>query len=142
MRTLAAQSSPKITEDGNQTRDFVSVSDVIASNLSALDSTKEGVFRFNIASGEQTSLIDFATRVSQAVSDALGRKVPSPTVTGNFNPGDVRHCICSIDKARTELDFRPATTLENGIANLADFFAESEKSKPSIPGQSQALGTA
>jgi dTDP-L-rhamnose 4-epimerase len=141
MRTLAAGSSPSITEDGNQTRDFVSVSDVVASNLAALDSTKEGVFRFNIASGEQTSLIDFATRVSQAVSDALGRKVPSPVVTGNFNPGDVRHCICSIDKAGTELSFKPATTLDNGIANLAEFFAESEETKASKPEHSPALGT-
>jgi dTDP-L-rhamnose 4-epimerase len=126
MRTLAAGNSPTITEDGLQTRDFVSVDDVVAANLLALESKKEGVSRFNIASGEQTTLIDFATRVSVAVSETLGRQVPLPVVTGNFFPGDVRHCVCTLNKAESELGFKPEVSLEAGIADLAQLQAESE----------------
>jgi dTDP-L-rhamnose 4-epimerase len=131
MRTLAAGQNPSITEDGLQTRDFVSVNDVVTSNLLALDSKKEGVFRLNIASGEQTSLIDFATKVSHAVGNALGRPVPLPVVTGKFFPGDVRHCICSLENAKSELGFKPAITLDQGIADLAQLQAESELAKSS-----------
>jgi dTDP-L-rhamnose 4-epimerase len=119
MRTLLAGRNPSITEDGKQTRDFVSVHDVVQSNLLALDSEKEGLYRFNVVSGEQTTLIDFATRVSKAVSDALGRSMPLPVVTGNFNPGDVRHCISSLDSVKGDLGFAPAISLDAGIADLA-----------------------
>jgi dTDP-L-rhamnose 4-epimerase len=132
MRTLAAGKSPSITEDGLQTRDFISVDDVVTSNLLALDDQKEGVFRFNIASGEQTTLIDFATRVSLAVGNAVGREVPPPVVTGNFFPGDVRHCTCSLKAAKQELGFKPAVSLENGIADLAQLQAESEFANTSV----------
>lgn len=124
-RNLLAGRSPSLTEDGKQTRDFVSVNDVVRSNLLALDSQKEGLFRFNIVSGEQTTLIDFATRVSKAVSDAFGRSMPLPVVTGNFNAGDVRHCICSLDSAKKELGFAPGISLDAGIAELAQALLES-----------------
>ena len=61
------------------------------------------------------------------MSHALGRDVPLPAVTGNFNPGDVRHCISSIERAKAELGFEPSTRLDDGIANLAQLFAENEK---------------
>jgi dTDP-L-rhamnose 4-epimerase len=128
-RNLLAGRSPSLTEDGMQTRDFVSVNDVVQSNLLALDSQKEGLFRFNVVSGEQTTLIDFATRVSNAVSDALGRPMPLPVVTGNFNPGDVRHCICSLDHIKNELGFAPKTSLNAGIVELAQALLESTTAK-------------
>jgi len=127
MRTLAAGNSPNITEDGQQTRDFISVNDVVDSNLLALDSHSEGVFRFNVASGEQTTLLEFATKVSLAVSEALGRPMPLPVVTEHFNPGDVRHCISNIESIRAAIGFRPAAKLDDGIAHLAKLLAESEK---------------
>src|SRR5262249_35888145 len=59
MRTLAAGRQPRINEDGLQTRDYISIADVIQSSLSVLDAKEDDVFYFNVVSGQQTTVLDF-----------------------------------------------------------------------------------
>src|SRR5262249_33702258 len=93
MRTLAARRQPLINEDGLQTRDYISISDVVAANLLVLDEGDDGISEFNVVSGAQTSVLEFVTNVSRAVSDVLGSPYIAPVVTGGFNSADVRHCL-------------------------------------------------
>ncbi len=119
MRTLAGGKSPMLNEDGLQTRDYISVSDVVRSNLLALDFDLHDVCHFNVVSGQHSSLLDFVTQVSEAVHDVLATPLVTPTVTGRFNPADVRHCHSDGGKIAKVLSFRAETDLQEGISAMA-----------------------
>lgn len=111
---LAAGERPVVYEDGGQTRDFVSVHDVVSALLAALEtSTADGTV-VNIGSGTPRRITD----VAQAVARAVGADGIAPDVTGQFRRGDVRHCTADIERARRLLAFAPRVAWEDGLAEL------------------------
>jgi UDP-glucose 4-epimerase len=104
--------------DGEQTRDFVNVHDVVQANLKA--AAAEGVSgAFNIGSGTRISINDLV----REIEIASGRKV-----VFEFGPpraGDVRDSLADIEAARTKLGFAPAVGLEEGLAEYVRW-AETE----------------
>lgn len=130
MRMLAAGRQPMINEDGMQTRDYISVADVVAANLLVLDSALDadnGYSHYNVVSGQLTSFLGFVTSVSRAVSEVLGTPLILPVVTGGFNPADVRHCHADGSRMRRDFGFEPQVLLEDGIHALAEQHATSLK---------------
>jgi dTDP-L-rhamnose 4-epimerase len=112
---LEAGRAPRVFEDGGQRRDFVHVRDVAAANLAALDATgtRTGWSAYNIASGRPVTIGEVAAELARAAGG------PPPVVTGEFRLGDVRHVVASPARARTELGFRAAVDLADGIAEFA-----------------------
>ena len=106
---------PRVFEDGGQMRDFVHVDDVARANVTALDAIVEtepgGLAAYNICSGSPVSIVDVARLVA--------RDGPTPTVTGEYRLGDVRHIVASPDRARTELGFKAEIAPEEGLARFA-----------------------
>lgn len=99
--------------DGLQTRDFVSVHDVVAANLAAIrcDAAHAGV-PVNIGTGRSTTLLDLIA--------TLGRIVGcEPSVTfREARPGDPRHSCASIDRATQLLGYAPQVALHDGLSEL------------------------
>lgn len=93
--------------DGEQTRDFIHVDDVVQANIKAADS--EGVSgAFNIASGKKVTinrLIEIITK------DKNGIKIEY----GPIRPGDVLHSLAAISLAHQNINFIPSVDLEKGI---------------------------
>ena len=112
---IAEGKSPLIYEDGQQTRDFVHVSDVVRANLLVLGNSKANGEVFNIGSGRACTVLDLANHTAKK----LGRTI-SPQVLGKFRAGDVRHCFADITKARTLLGYEPRTVIPDGLENLID----------------------
>ncbi|GHJ07080.1 NAD-dependent dehydratase [Micromonospora humidisoli] len=112
---LEAGRAPRVFEDGGQRRDFVHVRDVAAANLAGLDATGTGTGwrAYNVASGRPVTIADVATELARAADG------PPPVVTGEFRLGDVRHVVASPTRAETELGFRAAVGLAEGIAEFA-----------------------
>ncbi|MEV4727431.1 NAD-dependent epimerase/dehydratase family protein, partial [Micromonospora humida] len=112
---LEAGRAPRVFEDGGQRRDFVHVRDVAAANLAALDATGTGTGwrAYNVASGRPVTIVEVATELARAADG------PPPVVTGEFRLGDVRHVVASPTRAETELGFRAAVGLTEGIAEFA-----------------------
>ncbi len=98
--------------DGEQTRDFVHVGDVVRANLVAATTDRTGE-AYNVGSGERTSIRDLAEVVREATDSA------SPIVHEEARPGDVRHSVADVSKARRELGFEARVDLESGISDLA-----------------------
>lgn len=103
--------------DGNQTRDFVFVSDVVRANLKAAQVDFERLERptvFNIGRGEQTSLnqvLDFLVKI---------RGQPLAVEYGSPRAGDIRHSVADISAARTHLGFEPQISVEEGLQQTLD----------------------
>jgi dTDP-L-rhamnose 4-epimerase len=105
--------SPLIFEDGEQTRDFVHVSDIVQANLLALESERANYEAINIGTGVATTVKE----VSRLLSKGLGLSL-EPEVVGKYREGDIRHCVADISKARDLLGYSPKVTLEQGIPEL------------------------
>lgn len=102
-----------IEGDGEQTRDFVHVSDVVRANLQA--ATTENVGEpFNVATGRSVTIRELAETVVEVTdSDAEITHVEE-------RAGDIRHSEADISKAQAELGYEPTVSLEDGLRELAE----------------------
>ena len=95
--------------DGEQTRDFINVGDVVQANLKAAAS--QGVSgAFNLGSGTRISINGLVRQLASTI-----RGMPHVT-HGPPRPGDVRDSLADISKARTAFGFEPEVSLASGLA--------------------------
>jgi len=111
---LAGGERPVVYEDGAQTRDFVSVHDVVDAVLAALGAAGADGTVINIGSGIPRRIAD----VARTVTRIAGGEAVEPDVTGQFRRGDVRHCTADIARAGRLLGFAPRVAWEDGLAEL------------------------
>jgi nucleoside-diphosphate-sugar epimerase len=105
--------SLQVLGDGEQSRDFSYVGDVVDATVRALGAPAGRIY--NIGGGEPTSL----NTVLAAIQTLVGRPVP---VTYEAEAlGDVRHTWADTTRARRELGWRPRTKLRDGIAAHLDW---------------------
>ncbi len=105
--------SPIIFEDGRQTRDFVSVHDVVQACLLAAERSKAAYWVMNIGSGRPMSILDLAHGLVRLHGAELPLKIENA-----YRAGDVRHCFADISQARRLLGYRPRVTLEDGLTEF------------------------
>jgi UDP-glucose 4-epimerase len=99
---------PTIFGNGEQTRDYVYVGDVVRANLAAADSHANGAF--NVGLGVQTSVLQLV--------DALREISGSEGFEAEFEPprpGEVQHIAIDPSRARGELGWEPHITLRDGL---------------------------
>jgi dTDP-L-rhamnose 4-epimerase len=115
--SLQQGESPRVFEDGRQTRDFVHVTDVSAANVAAVDLPLAGgsAEPINICSGAPVTILE----VAQLLCDCFGPAAPRPKVTGEYRLGDVRHVVASPERAVAVLGFQAKVALAEGLAALA-----------------------
>lgn len=104
---------PLIFEDGEQTRDFVHVSDIVQANLLALETDAADYQAINVGTGVATSV----RTVSHLLARGLNLDI-EPEIVAKYREGDIRHCVADISKAKTLLGYEPRVTLERGIPEL------------------------
>jgi dTDP-L-rhamnose 4-epimerase len=109
---------PLIFEDGLQRRDFVSVHDVAAAFVLALDSPAADGRVLNVGSGSSVTVLELAERLAAV----MGVDV-RPEATGRYRVGDIRHCFADISLARELLGYDPRVELEQGVPELVDWLA-------------------
>ena len=107
---------PLIYEDGDQSRDFVSVHDIVQANLLALTSDKADYQVLNVGTGRATTI----RFIAEVIARGLGKDI-EPQLTGQFREGDIRHCIADIAKIRTLLGYEPKVRLEDGLTELLEW---------------------
>ena len=115
---LLAGRSPTVHGDGEQSRDFTYVDNVVEANLRAMDAHGVQGETFNVACGERVTL----NRLIEVLQDLTGAIV-EPTYE-SARPGDVRHSLADISKAQRLLDFEAAIGLREGLARTVAHFHE------------------
>ncbi len=113
---LLNDQAPLIFEDGEQSRDFVHVSDIVQANLLALESSGGDYEMFNIGTGRPTSV----KQIAELLAKGLGKDL-HPEMVGKYREGDIRHCVADISKAKRMLGYEPKISLEDGLAELLDW---------------------
>jgi UDP-glucose 4-epimerase len=113
---MLAGRRPTIFGDGEQSRDFTYVSNVVDGNLFAADAPGVAGQMFNVANGRQTSLLELVA----ALNEALGTKVDP--IHEPARPGDIRESLADITKARHQLGYSPRVSFDDGLRRSIDYY--------------------
>jgi UDP-glucose 4-epimerase len=117
---LAAGEAPLIDGDGQQSRDFVFVSDVVAAFLRAANAPETSGEVFNIGSGRSTTINELATALTSTM-------LPGSYLRPMHRAArvcDVRHSCADITKAKSVLKFEPTVNLRDGLAKTVAWWRE------------------
>ncbi|KAF5428460.1 UDP-glucose 4-epimerase [Candidatus Methanophagaceae archaeon] len=106
---------PLIYGDGQQTRDFTFVKDVVTANIRAMNSDATGVF--NIASGNRITIQELAELVMKLMDKDLGVILEEP------RKGDVLHSLADVSKAKAGFGYEPGYRLETGLEETVKWFS-------------------
>jgi UDP-glucose 4-epimerase len=112
--TIAAGEPVTIYDDGEQSRDFTFVDNVVAANLLAADAANVGGEILNVATGTSVTV--------NALADAIGALL-GKSVERAFEPardGDVRASWANVDEARRLLGYEPRIDFDDGLRRTAD----------------------
>lgn len=104
--------------DGEQTRDFTYIDDIVRGNLLALGAEDVAGLTINIGSGRSVSVLYLA----RAVEKILGRSLKIRHAAQR--PEDIRHIRVDSELATAKLGFSAETQLEDGLAATADWFRD------------------
>ena len=123
---LLSGTRPVIFGDGEQSRDFTYVANVVDANLRAAETTRGVGQVINVANGERITL-----------NELLGvlKKITGQTdVEAEYREprlGDVRHSLADISRARDLLEYEPRVGLEEGLRLTIDWWKQSRFAKSS-----------
>lgn len=119
MRAYAAGRQPIIFGDGEQTRDFTYVADIVTANLACLAAPPSaGGGIYNVAYGDRVSVNDLARQIA-----ALADQPCAPTYEPP-RPGDIRESQADSSQARRVLGWTPQHTFAAGLAATWDWFKD------------------
>jgi nucleoside-diphosphate-sugar epimerase len=115
---MLAGRSPRIYGDGEQTRDFTYIGDVVQGVLLAAERPGVAGRVLNVAAGGRVSLLN----VISALQTILQTTVDP--ILGPPRAGDIRHSEADISEARRLLGFEPRTTFADGLRHTVTWFRE------------------
>ncbi len=113
-----------INGDGETSRDFCFIENVVKANLLAANAdhlSKHEVF--NIAVGDRTSLNDLFAIIRTTLID-YGKEYPYEPIYRDFRPGDVRHSQADVSKAKRLLEYEPEFNLSKGMQKVMPWYIE------------------
>jgi nucleoside-diphosphate-sugar epimerase len=114
-----ADEPPRVFGDGNQSRDFTPVENVVEANLRAIESRRGDGRVYNIACGERISV----NRVLDQLRALTGKDIQAMHEEGL--PGEVRDSVADLSRSMHELGYRPLVLFEAGLQRTLEHFRES-----------------
>ncbi|MFH1854353.1 MAG: SDR family oxidoreductase [Candidatus Omnitrophota bacterium] len=109
--------APPVHGDGLQTRDFTYVENVVQANIKAATAPGIKCEVFNIACGHSYTVLDIVKYVNKILGKDIKPKL------GPARPGDVKHTLADITKAKKLLKFKPGIGFEEGLKKTVEYFS-------------------
>jgi UDP-glucose 4-epimerase len=129
MHAMLEGRPPTIHGDGQQSRDFTFVDDVVQANLLAAEAPGVAGKVYNIACGRRTSLLELVTRINALLGTQIEPVHTDP------RPGDVRHSQADITAAQADLGYCPRVDMEEGLRRCLEHFKAGKTLRPPPPAQ-------
>jgi UDP-N-acetylglucosamine 4-epimerase len=122
---LMAGESPTINGDGNYSRDFTYIDNVIQANLLSLVADKKAINTvYNVAFGDRNTLNDLMGYLKEYLS-AFNPKIADVAAEhGPNRAGDIPHSHASVDKAKEFLKYDPQFSLQQGLKEAVKWYWE------------------
>lgn len=122
--SILNNSPPVIYGDGENTRDFCHVSDVVLANLLAATTTNQLAIGqiYNIGSGTNISLKILLKLIQKKCSNYLGKSININPIYYEARKGDIRDSVSDITKAKKLLEYSPKVSLEEGLYEAINYY--------------------
>ena len=116
--------SPTINGDGEYSRDFTYIDNVIQANILALETKNSEATNqiYNVAFGERTTLNQLVDFLKQDLTEYDADIANVEVMHGPNRAGDIPHSLASIDKAKSLLGYKPAYSLESGLKEAVKWY--------------------
>ncbi|HSD06739.1 GDP-mannose 4,6-dehydratase, partial [Flavobacterium sp.] len=121
---LMQHESPKINGDGNYSRDFTYIDNVIQMNeLAMLTQNIEGINTvYNTAFGDRNTLNDLVGYLKNFLAEYDPEIMNVEIEYGSNRAGDIPHSLASIDKAKRILGYNPRFSLQEGLKDAVAWY--------------------
>jgi UDP-glucose 4-epimerase len=116
VQAITAGRAPVIHGDGQQSRDFTFVADVVQANLRAAVAPGVSGKVYNVACGQRTTLLELVGHLNEL----LGTNIAPGHVAARV--GDVRHSQADIERAKQDLGYRPTTDVATGLRRCLEWW--------------------
>ena len=119
-----AGESPVINGDGEFSRDFTYIDNVIQANLLSITTkNKEAINTvYNVAFGERNTLKDLVELLKKSLTEFDPKIKDIQVIYGPNRVGDIPHSLASIDKAKNLLAYNPQFSLEKGLKEAVNWY--------------------
>jgi len=113
-----------INGDGETSRDFTYIDNVIQANILAGTTTNQEAFEkaYNIAAGGRETLNNLFRAIANELKKHLSDLDIKEPAYRDFRPGDIRHSNANIDRAKKLLEYEPTHTLEQGLKESIQWY--------------------
>ncbi len=121
---LMRHESPVINGDGNYSRDFTYIDNIIQINELAMTSDNPQAINtvYNAAFGDRTTLNDLVKSLKESLSEFDPAIADVPVIYGPNRAGDVPHSLASIDKAKNLLEYHPKYSMQSGLKEAVNWY--------------------
>ncbi|MES2243998.1 MAG: SDR family oxidoreductase [Pseudomonadota bacterium] len=121
-----------INGDGETSRDFCFVANVIQANLLAATAGRPEALNqvYNVAVGDRTTLNELHALIKNELLKRLPKLQVAAPEYRDFRAADVRHSLASIEKASSLLGYQPTHTIKQGMAEAMDWYVQDLTSAP------------
>lgn len=118
--------SPTINGDGEYSRDFTYIDNVVQMNLLSLSTENPAALNqvYNVAYGERTTLNDLIKLLKRELGEFDAKIKDVEIIYGPNRKGDVPHSLASIDKAKSLLGYNPQFSMEQGLKQAVKWYFE------------------
>jgi len=118
MESALSGQSPVINGDGQTSRDFTFVANVVQANLLSLFTENKVALNqvYNVGFGQQTSLLQLVRYLAKIAGSAI-EPIHAPE-----RAGDVKHSLADISKAKTLLGYDPIVSVEEGLRKTYEWY--------------------
>ena len=124
VKQFMAHQSPTINGDGEYSRDFTYIDNVIQANILALETKNGDAVNqiYNVAFGERTTLNQLVGYLKEDLAEFDGEIAKVEILHGPNRTGDIPHSLASIDKAKSLLGYAPQYSLKDGLREAVDWY--------------------
>jgi UDP-glucose 4-epimerase len=117
-KTILKKKQPVVFGDGEQTRDFTFIDDIVQGNLGLLENSNADGQILNIGSGKRLTV----NRLLELMENVFGVDVEPKYI--DEMKGDAKHTLANVDKAKKLIGYEPKTHIEEGLKKYVQWYGD------------------